>query len=194
MVLARRKFLKNIQDLVLLAREVKQHGIAVLEDKTEDPKYANTFDRYALTIVTAGYTEKEFRYMLENFIQAEYDRNSVPASILQSAATFAPAFGMIGTLIGLIVMLDGLGGDPAKLGSGLALALNTTLYGVLAANLFFKPISNKITLNNQSILYRNSMLMEGYILIAQDQDPLLIQDRLNSFLDINKQFDLLNDT
>jgi len=117
----------------------------------------------------------------------------VPANILQSAATFAPAFGMIGTLIGLIVMLDGLGGDPAKLGSGLALALNTTLYGVLAANLFFKPIANKITLNNQSIFYRNSMLMEGYILIAQDQDPMLIQDRLNSFLDINKQFDLLND-
>ena len=75
----------------------------------------------------------------KDLVESDHERNSIQVEILDTMATFAPAFGMIGTLVGLVIMLGNMGGDPSSIGAGMAVALITTLYGVLLANLILKP-------------------------------------------------------
>jgi chemotaxis protein MotA len=102
----------------------------------------------------------------------------------------APAFGMIGTLVGLIIMLGSMGGDPSTLGSGLAVALCTTLYGVIFSQIIFLPSANKIMQREQIIRFRNYLVAEGLVLLADKKSPRFIQDRMNSYLDPAIHFDI----
>ena len=94
-----------------------------------------------------------------------------------------PAFGMIGTLVGLIIMLQQMGEDPTQLGVGLALALITTLYGVLFARLVFIPAASKIQQREEIVRFRNYLVAEGLSLLAERRSPRYIQDKMNSYLD-----------
>ena len=114
----------------------------------------------------------------------------VQVNILRSMGGTAPAFGMIGTLIGLIVMLDTMGSDPCALGAGLAVALNTTLYGVLLARLIFVPAANKLQQRQEILRFRHELVVEGMALLAEKRSPRFIQDRMNSFLDPTIRFNI----
>jgi chemotaxis protein MotA len=95
----------------------------------------------AYSCFLAGYDKENLRGKLDTFINSSYQRNMVRASILNTMANVAPAFGMLGTLIGLVLMLASLdGGDSSSLGSALSVALLTTLYGTLFAQLIFKAL------------------------------------------------------
>ena len=87
-------------------------------------------------------------------------------TILDTMAQFAPSFGMIGTLVGLVIMLSNMSGDPTAIGAGMAVALITTLHGVLFANLFFKPAARKLEQQYSIIKYRDTILL-GNIYVAQ---------------------------
>lgn len=102
----------------------------------------------------------------------------------------APAFGMIGTLVGLIIMLSSLGADPKDLGIGLAVALNTTLYGVLFSRLVLIPAASKLTQRQQIQRFRHELITEGLVMLAERRSPRYIADRMNSFLDPNIRFDI----
>ena len=114
----------------------------------------------------------------------------VPANILRSMGGTAPAFGMIGTLIGLIVMLDAMGSNPEMLGPGLAVALNTTLYGVMLARMIFVPAANKLQQRQEILRFRHELMVEGFALLAEKRSPRFIQDRMNSFLDPSIRFNI----
>jgi chemotaxis protein MotA len=184
---------QDITQLVSWAQEVQTHGVSHFEAKLDELSHKDEFTYYALNLLSDQYNTTDLMEVLENFIISRYERDNISVDILSSMSVFAPAFGMIGTLIGLIVMLDGLGGDPAKLGAGLAVALNTTFYGVIVANLFCKPWSNKVKMNNQLLRDRNLLLAEGFVLIANNTDPLVIQGKLNSFVELNQQHDMFSD-
>ena len=97
---------------------------------------------------------------------------------------------MIGTLIGLIVMLDNMGRNPSAVGAGLAVALNTTLYGVLLARLIFVPAAYKLQQRQEILRFRHDLVVEGMALLAEKRSPRFIQDRMNSFLDPTNQFNI----
>jgi chemotaxis protein MotA len=107
----------------------------------------------------------------------------VQALILKNMAAAAPAFGMIGTLVGLVIMLESLATDPESLGPGLAVALLTTLYGVLFARLVFLPAASKVEQKEGITRFRNFLVTEGFSMLAEHKSPRFIQDRMNSFLD-----------
>jgi chemotaxis protein MotA len=98
-------------------------------------------------------------------------------------ASAAPAFGMIGTLVGLIIMLDSLSSDPNGIGAGLAVALLTTLYGVLFAKFLFQPAADKTLQREDIARFRNFLMMEGFVMLAEQRPPRYIRERINSFLD-----------
>jgi len=104
----------------------------------------------------------------------------------------SPAFGMIGTLVGLIIMLQNLDGDPAALGPAMALALITTLYGVLFARMIFLPAAAKTQQRAEIMRHRSYLLAEGLSLISDRKSPRYIQDRMNSYLDPSMHYDLDN--
>ena len=97
---------------------------------------------------------------------------------------------MIGTLVGLIIMLDDMGTDPTQLGKGLAVALNTTLYGVIMSRMVCLPASNKMMQRHEINRFRHELLLEGLALLADRKNPRFIQDRMNSFLDPAIRFDI----
>jgi chemotaxis protein MotA len=136
---------------------------------------------------------KDVREILLNTATTTYERNLVQADILRFMASAAPAFGMIGTLVGLIIMLDGLDpgkGNLAQLGQGLAVALNTTLYGILLSRLILLPAAAKLQQRQEIMRFRNELMAEGLALLSDRTSPRLIQDRMNSFLDPAIRFDI----
>ena len=162
---------------------VKKHGILALEREIKSAKSQDAYMRYGVELVITGYSGDEVRQMLGNAAAGQYQRAMVEADILKNMAAAAPAFGMVGTLIGLIVMLSTLGGDASAMGQGLAVALMTTLYGVLLARWVFMPASSKLSQKQGILRFRNFLIGEGFAMLAETRSPRYIQDRMNSYLD-----------
>lgn len=167
----------------------QQNGLMALE--AEAKKVRNDpFLAFAVEMLVSGYTGADVRTNLQTVADTTFERSMVPANILRSMGGTAPAFGMIGTLVGLIIMLDDMGSDPAQLGKGLAVALNTTLYGVIIARVIFIPAANKLTQRQQILRFRHELIAEGIAMLADRKNPRYIQDRMNSFLDPAIRFDI----
>ncbi|MDH5773228.1 MAG: MotA/TolQ/ExbB proton channel family protein, partial [Rhodospirillaceae bacterium] len=148
------------------------------------------FLRFGVEMVVSGYSGADVREILTNQIESTFGRNTVQVSILKAMSGTSPAFGMIGTLVGLVIMLDKMGEDPTALGPGLAVALLTTLYGVIFARLIYLPAANKIMQREQIVRFRNYLIAEGLVLLADRKSPRFIQDKMNSFLDPSIHFNI----
>tara|TARA_B100000686_G_scaffold252618_1_gene263366 strand:- start:193 stop:1017 length:825 start_codon:yes stop_codon:yes gene_type:complete len=162
---------------------VKKNGILALEREAKSAKDQDFYLNYGIDLVITGYTPDEVREMLHAAAGEMYGRAMVNADILKNMTAVAPAFGMIGTLIGLIIMLQNIGGDPNGLGAGLAVALLTTLYGVLFARMVFAPAATKATQKAGIQRFRNLLISEGLAMLAEHRSPRFIQDKMNSYLD-----------
>jgi len=162
---------------------VQKGGPPALEAEATKAVKGDKFLKFGIEMVVSGYSGDEVRDIMTNLIETTFGRNTVQVNILRFLASTSPAFGMIGTLIGLVIMLDKMGEDPTKLGPGLAIALITTLYGVLFARLVYIPAANKIMQREQIVRFRNYLVAEGLILMADRKSPRYIQDKMNSYLD-----------
>ena len=162
---------------------VKKNGILALEREAKSAKDQDFYLNYGIDLVITGYTAEEVRDMMQAAAGEMFGRAMVNADILKNMTAVAPAFGMIGTLIGLIIMLQNIGGDPNGLGAGLAVALLTTLYGVLFARMVFAPAATKAAQKAGIQRFRNLLICEGLAMLAEHRSPRYIQDRMNSFLD-----------
>lgn len=170
---------------------VQSEGIISLDAEVKKtPGWDGGFLRFGVELITTGYSGEEVKTILANVIESTFDRNMLSASILRNMAVAAPAFGMVGTLIGLIIMLDKMGGDPSALGLGLAVALVTTLYGIMLARLIFAPAASKIQQREEIFRFRNYMIVEGLAMLADHASPRNIQDHMNSYLDPTIRYDI----
>ncbi|MCB2099543.1 MAG: MotA/TolQ/ExbB proton channel family protein [Rhodobacterales bacterium] len=169
--------------IIRWAYTVQQKGIPTLEAEAAKAVKGDRFLRFGVEMVVSNYSGEEVRDILTNAIETSFVRNTVPVNILKSMGGVSPAFGMIGTLVGLIIMLDKMGGDPTQLGPGLAVALLTTLYGVVFARLIFMPAASKIQQREEIVRFRNFLVAEGLALLAERRSPRYIQDKMNSYLD-----------
>jgi chemotaxis protein MotA len=133
-------------------------------------------------MVVSNYNSDEVRTMMETAADAYYERDTVPAQALQAMAGHAPAFGMVGTLIGMVIMLGNFSGDMSGIGEGLSVALLATLYGVISARMLYMPAASKIMQKQDNLRFRNHLITEGMAMIVDNKSPRYIQDRLNSFL------------
>lgn len=179
-----RNLLKSeVGRIIKWAYTVQKSGLPALEAESKKAVKGDRFLKYGIEMVISGYTGPEVRDIMTNLIETSYGRNTVQVNILKNMAAASPAFGMIGTLIGLIIMLGAMGSDPAALGAGLAVAMITTLYGVLFARMIYMPVAAKILQREQIVRFRNYLVAEGLALLAERKSPRFIQDKMNSYLD-----------
>jgi len=169
----------DVRQFVQWSRIYTQSGLEGLQAVTK----GDIFLERCIYLAKQEYSEGDFRKMVVDFIENDYWRKLVSANILQRLGQISPAFGMVGTLIGLIIMLQSMGGNPDGIGKGLAVALITTLYGVIMAKMFFEPYSAKIKEMLGVERFRRSLLLEGFALLIEKRDPYYIMDRLNCKLD-----------
>lgn len=169
---------------------VQKSGLPGLETDAKTLARQDRFLGFAIDLVISGYSGNEIREILRNTVETTFQRSVINADILRSMGNTAPAFGMIGTLVGLIIMLDSMASDPSQLGPGMSVALITTLYGILAARLVFLPAASKIQQREEIVQFRNYLLTEGMALLAERKSPRYIQDKMNSFLDPSLHFNI----
>lgn len=179
----------EILRLIKWAYIANSKGLAGLETET-GPQIKEPLLRYGMDLVVTGYQPAVIRSMMNTSVEAEFERRITPVAILRNMASTAPAFGMVGTLVGMVVMLQNIQGDMAQIGTGLAVALLATLYGIIAARLVCLPAADKLLQKEEIMRFRNYMMTEGLVLLAEKQTPRYMQDKLNSFLDPDNHFNI----
>jgi len=161
---------------------VSTEGILALEQKLKTKEAHDHFLQYGIKLVVDGRKPHEVRELMTNTLSSKFQRATTQVVILRNMAASAPAFGMVGTLVGLIIMLDGLGDDAGGLGAGLAIALLTTLYGVMFARFIFQPAADKTLQREEIERFRNQLMLEGFVMLAEERRPGFVEARINSFL------------
>jgi chemotaxis protein MotA len=179
----------EIMRLIKWSYLVHSKGLAGLEGEV-GAKIKEPLLRYGVDLVVTGYQPEIIRKMMNTAVEADYERSITPVTILRNMASTAPAFGMVGTLVGMIIMLQNIQGDMSQIGTGLAMALLATLYGILVARLVCLPAADKLMHKEEIMRFRNYMMTEGLVLLAEKQSPRYMQDRLNSFLEPGIHFNL----
>lgn len=182
----------EILRLIKWAYLMKSRGINALEGEIAGGKMKEPLLRYGLELVVSAYPPEKIRAMLDTSVEAEYERRISAVAVLRNMASTGPAFGMVGTLVGMVIMLQNIEGNMSGIGEGLAIALLATLYGILFARLICLPAADKLMQKEDILRFRNYLMTEGLVLLAERQSPRYMQDRLNSYLDPSIHFDLDN--
>ena len=168
-----------IQKMVNFAAINRRDGALALEQ--EIPNLDNSFFVKGLQMLVDGRDSEQIRDFMSIEVQYLQDRHSTGKKILEFMGAAAPAFGMIGTLIGLVQMLRGLD-SPDAIGGGMAVALLTTFYGALTANLIFIPLAGKLGMYSKAETTIIEMIIEGICSIAQGDNPTVVREKLQSFM------------
>lgn len=180
----------DMVEIIAWAKIVKAKGMRGLEDATYNSPVNDPFVRYGLDMVVSNYTPEEIRTMMETAADAAYERDTIPARVLQAMASHAPAFGMVGTLVGMVIMLGNFSNDMSGVGKGLSVALLATLYGVITARMVYIPAASKIIQKQEGLRFRNQLITEGMVQLVANKSPRYIQDWLNSFLRPESHYDI----
>lgn len=170
---------KLIEKLVGFATVARREGILALESHAGEA--GDEFLQRSIQLAIDGTAPELIKDILTTEIAFMEDRHSMGQSILVAMGTFAPAFGMIGTLIGLIQMLVALD-DPSKIGEGMAVALITTLYGALLANVIFLPAAGKLKVRTALELLTKEIIIEGILSIQSGDNPRVVEQKLKAFV------------
>ncbi len=167
------------QRMVQYAKVARKEGLLALESKIVDVK--DSFLAKAVQLLVDGTDADNLRTILDREIDNLRQRHTIGKGILESMGTVAPAFGMMGTLIGLVLMLRELD-DPSKIGIGMATALITTFYGVLLANLVFLPMGGKLGLRSKEEILLRELMVEGIVAIQSGDNPNIVEEKLVIYL------------
>jgi chemotaxis protein MotA len=167
-----------IEQVVELARQARKDSLLSLEKvKIDDPFLAK-----GIQLCVDGLEPGQLRGILETETDFTASRHKRGQEILEGIGSAAPAFGMIGTLIGLVQMLTSLN-DPRTIGPAMAVAILTTLYGALIANVFAMPLADKLKVRSREEVLNMTVCMEGVIGIVQGEHPASIDEKLKAFID-----------
>ena len=178
-------FTKTISATELISRfadfanKTRKEGILALESEMKNVD--DEFLKKGVQLSIDGMEPQEIQNILDTEIEFVKDRHKLGADIFTAMGTFAPAMGMIGTLIGLVQMLQSMD-DPSTIGPAMAVALLTTFYGALLANILCMPISGKLKTRSQEEMLTKEMTIQGIISLSNGDNPRILEQKLQAFL------------
>ncbi|MGG4603738.1 motility protein A [Paenalcaligenes sp. Me131] len=171
----------DIDELVNISRLWIAGDIRAVENALDN--VSNPFLKTGVQLVIDMTPEEEIIELLQWRISRMRAREHAEAQLFRVMSSYAPAFGMVGTLIGLVNLMFLLGdGDMTAIGQQMALALMTTFYGVLFANLLFKPVAVKLERRTEQRVVLMNMVLQGISLMSQKRGPAVMRETLNSFM------------
>lgn len=170
---------EDVDMIINIANVARREGILALEETVSG--YDDAFLKKGIMLIIDGSDPELVRSIMETELDFVKERHSQGQAVLLSMSSFSPAFGMAGTLVGLINMLKKLD-DMASLGPNMAVALVTTFYGVILANLFFTPMAKKLKVMDDEEYLRKELVLEGILSIQDGENPRIIREKLNAFL------------
>lgn len=163
---------------IFLSERARREGILALENDLDD---VDEFTRKGILLAVDGIEPEVINDIMNAEITAMEERHYKGRVIIEKSGEYAPAWGMIGTLIGLVLMLGSLQ-EPSTLGPNMAVALITTLYGTVLANLVFIPMASKLENKTEEEVFLKQIIIEGVIGVQSGQNPRILEKKLNAFL------------
>lgn len=171
----------DIRRLIEVARLYAAKDIKATQEAVK--KVPNPFLRLGLQFALDGTPVDDIMHVMNWRIQKLMERESSEARMFRMLASFSPAFGMLGTLVGLIGMLGKLGsGDLEVIGQNMSIALITTVYGLMLANMVFKPIAIKLEQRTEQRVALMNVLLEGVVLMRMGRGPATIADQMQNLV------------
>ncbi|TFD98233.1 MotA/TolQ/ExbB proton channel family protein [Jeotgalibacillus sp. R-1-5s-1] len=164
---------------VKLSEIARRDGLLALEKEMVGIK--DPFIKKGIYLAIDGVEGDTMVDILQAELQSLEERHKVNRRMLEKAGDYAPAWGMIGTLIGLVLMLQDLN-DPAAIGPNMAIALLTTFYGVLLANLVFNPMAGRLAQKTEKEIFQKQMIIDGVIGVHHGQNPRVLEEQLSVYL------------
>lgn len=168
-----------IRDIVKFAEIARREGILALENHVEEMK--DEFIVRGVKMAVDGTDPELIQQILETEIDAAADRHAQGKQVLDTVGKYAPAFGMIGTLLGLIFMLGNMD-DPSAIGPGMAVALITTLYGAMISNIVTGPIGDRLASRDAEELLVKTIIAAGVMSIQSGDNPRVVESKLLTYL------------
>ncbi len=168
-----------ITQLVEFAEIARRDGILALENKTAEIR--DTFILMGVQMAIDGTDAEVMETILRSEMEATATRHKQGKALMETTARYSPAFGMIGTLIGLIIMLGNMS-NPDAIGPGMAVALLTTLYGAYVANAFCLPIADKLNYYSKKEMEVREIIVRGLMSIQNGDNPRVLEQKLVTFL------------
>lgn len=169
-----------ILTLVSFSEKARREGLLALEDDLDE--LPDEFLRKGIQLVVDGTDPEMVKRIMETEIEQMMGRHESVKKVFDDLAGYGPAFGMIGTLIGLVLMLVNIE-DKSAIGPGMSAALITTLYGAILANWFCIPISTKLSLRSSDEVLMKLIMIEGTLSIQSGDNPRLVKDKLIAYLE-----------
>ncbi len=174
-------YVKAVNQMVNATRSFQRDGMESLSRETNPMKKLWIFQD-GVQMMANGFSKEETHVILEDQISWQMAREMKQHQLFATMGKFAPAFGMIGTLIGLINMLITLQSNPGEVGIGLAVALTTTFYGLILTNIIFMPISEKIKERAENNLLLETMELEAVDMLYDGKNYIYVRDKLCAYL------------
>lgn len=168
-----------IKMIIDLAQRARREGILSLEAQAQE--IDDSFIKNGIQMAVDGVEPERLRSILSIEIAHVEDRHRIGVEYWEHAAGIAPAYGMVGTLIGLIIMLLKMD-DPGSIGPSMAVALVTTFYGSVVANVFCLPLAKKLQVYSDEELLSKELILAGIISIQEGENPRLVEQKLNAFI------------
>lgn len=170
---------EDIENIFNFAAIARKDGLLALESASKD--ITDPFLRQCVQLAVDGTDPEEMQDILEGEIAAREEHHKMGAKFFSDLGGFSPTLGIIGTVVGLIHVLGNLN-DPSTLGEAIGSAFTATLWGVLAANVFWLPISNKVKRASQIEVQRMRMIVDGMLAVQAGSSPRMIKARMESHL------------
>ncbi|HSW46109.1 MAG TPA: MotA/TolQ/ExbB proton channel family protein [Phycisphaerae bacterium] len=173
-----------IEQIVRLGEQARREGVLSLENSLrdiEDPFLSN-----GLRLVIDGTSAGEIDQILTAELEAMDQRHAQGKGILDTFAKYAPAYGMLGTLMGLVAMLNNMD-DPKKIGPGMAVAILTTFYGAVIANVFCLPLGDKLNYRHEEEMLLRTVMLKGILSLQAGDNPRVTQAKLAVYLPANRR-------
>ncbi|MBI4560291.1 MAG: MotA/TolQ/ExbB proton channel family protein [Candidatus Hydrogenedentes bacterium] len=168
-----------IEKLVSFATVARREGILALESHASQA--GDEFLERSVQLAIDGTAPELIKDILTTELAFMEDRHSLGQAVLATIGTMAPAYGMIGTLIGLVQMLTTME-DPSKIGAGMSVAILTTLYGALIANMFCIPAAGKLKVRTSNEMLTKEIIIEGILSIQSGDNPRVVEQKLKAFV------------
>ncbi|SHG14707.1 chemotaxis protein MotA [Fodinibius roseus] len=159
----------------MFSRKVRLEGLLSIDEDIRNIK--DDFLQNGMQLAVDGFKEESLDNILQDEIQSKERQMEISVKVLDSMAEYAPAFGMIGTVIGMVLMLQNIS-DPESLGAGLSVALLTTLYGTILANMLLGPLAGKLEYLSELDLNRKQMFRVGILSIVEGENPRIMEKKM----------------
>lgn len=182
-----------IDTLVEMAQLARKNGLLALEERANELE--DMFFKEGIMLIVDATEPEEVRALLENELETTDQRHEELLGIYEKAAAYAPAFGMIGTLVGLVNMLKNMDFNSegtSSIGPDMATALITTFYGCVLANLIFMPIAKKLRIRNEEELLYKQIMIEGILAIQSGDNPKFLKEKLVTYVGQSDRLKLLD--